>query len=157
MLNCIKIQSGFTFSQLFSDLFVLLVYFCWPKTNINPVISLVKIHSFKINKELQIRVCIYGKPCASPPTTRRELFKWENKVEKTIVNQKFTGGTEISEYSGFSLAELWQFLIGCALTRKEEVFLLSIGFCYICVKALSSGLPTLFINFYIHNFYIRDY
>lgn len=120
MLNCIKIQSGFTFSQLFSDLFVLLVYFCWPKTNINPVISLVKIHSFKINKELQIRVCIYGKPCASPPTTRRELFKWENKVEKTIVNQKFTGGTEISEYSGFSLAELWQFLIGLLVPEKKR-------------------------------------
>ena len=64
-----------------------------------------------------------------------------------IVNKEYLGEIESSNYSDFSLTELWQSVIGLALARQEEVFLLPVGLYYLH-KAW--GLPLLTSQLYFN-------
>ena len=99
----------------------ILPYTCWPKTNILPGTSPAKVSLLWITKKLQFRASIHSKRRASPcagrrgkPLLKRGKGSWEGHSKQS------TGGIESSKYSGLSLVELWQPLIGWALARKKR-------------------------------------
>ena len=101
--------------------------------NRQPVISPAKMSLFGINRELQLGICKHGEPLArSKQQGEEKLFhRGEEDVGRANVNKESIGGTQSSQCTGFSLAELWHSLTGCdslsLAGQEEEVFLLPRG------------------------------
>lgn len=119
---------------------------CWPKTNRLQGVSPAKMGLFGICRELQFKVYNHGEPHASLHATREaELFyRGEKGLWECYSKQRF---------HDFSLANL--------LPEKESVP--SVGLCSQLrgIRALPSGLPTLFnwgfclLVFYISPSWLR--
>ena len=68
---------------------------------------------FRISKELQFPLCNNGEPCVIPPAAGEQEPLWgREKVGRAVVNKESIGGTEGFMCSDFSLADLYQALIG---------------------------------------------
>ena len=104
-------------------------YFCWPEVSRQSA----KMGLSWISRELQFGVCSHGGPHASPQMAREGglFYRGEKKARRARVNKGSIWGVESSKYSGFSLADFWQFLIGWVVAeQEEEVFLLPFVLCY---------------------------